>query len=399
MTRLLCTADLHIGAGSDYADDRLQDQEDVLTLIVDLAQAREVDLCLIAGDVFHRPRPTPSELHAFARFVRSMDRIGVPTIAILGNAGHDQDGHGRPAALELFEGPRFRVSRNPERITEFAGVTVCTLPSIPVTRLVALLGGGDRHEINEKTVDYLLKIAADGLRPACDPSKPCLLLGHWSVSCASLPNGLPVADLHEPVLPLREIEAMGFDAVVLGHIHKSQPLSTLAPDDELMPIFYTGSPMVTNYGEAGFEHGVWQIDLCEGQYPVTEFVPLADRSFVTIDVDFTEGDDFSQLLEHYGDWSHLQDAVVRVRYRATEADHRRVDQASLKRALLDLGAHRTYQIVPEIIREQRARADGVDETLAPESALDAWIAANELAEQPAESLRDRTRGYLERSFA
>jgi hypothetical protein len=106
-----------------------------------------------------------------------------------------------------------------------------------------------------------------------------------------------------------------------------------------------------------------------------EFIPIASRPLVTFDVDFTDGDDFSMLLERYGDWSHIRDASVRVRYRASEEDHRRVDVPAVKRALLELGAHRVVSVEPTILRENRARA-AVDESMEPAQALAAWCEAN-----------------------
>jgi hypothetical protein len=69
VTKLLCFGDLHLGAGSDYGaepGDRLRDQQDVLAMIVQLANENEVDAVLFAGDAFHRRRPTPAEMLACA---------------------------------------------------------------------------------------------------------------------------------------------------------------------------------------------------------------------------------------------------------------------------------------------------------------------------------------------
>lgn len=442
MTRVLATADLHIGSGSDYADDRLADQDGVLDQILTVARERQVDLIVIAGDVFHRPRPTPSELHVFARFVRRLAEAHIPAVAVLGNAGHDQDGFGRPAALELFDSGNFVVSRHPEAIRrlQMTGneITVCTLPSVPMSRMVAVQNGGDRAQLFQDAAAYLVDVA-QALREEADPDKPCILVGHWSVSGAALPSGLPTDTLNEPVLNASELAALNFDAIVMGHIHKAQPICFEG--------FYTGSPMVTNFGEADYEHGVYIIDLDSSRVLAPEFVPLEDRRFLTVDVDLTGGGEriSGQLspraengVEHSGlpiegrdvqttaygypaapaatvpadsltsidetdliaayivEQAPLDGAVLRVRYRATEEQHRRVDQGALKRLALDSGAHRVYQITPEIVRENRARAAGVDETLAPLEAVEAWLTANAEPDFQAPKLIDLTRDYLER---
>lgn len=247
--KVLAAGDLHVGAGASYADDRLADQEAVLDQIVELAES--VDLVVLPGDIFHRPKPTPAELHLFSRFARRLRSAGKPVVACLGNSGHDQTGFGQLAALELFDDKMFFVSRHPEVVLDFltlTGIAVATLPSVPVSRLVAAQNGGDRGEIYQNAVDLLLRTAEE-LRAAIEPGWASLLIGHWSLSGACLPNGMSSDDLNEPVLPIDFIAELGFDAAIFGHLHRYQVLS----DDPF--IAYTGSPMTHDFGESNIEHG------------------------------------------------------------------------------------------------------------------------------------------------
>lgn len=391
--KVLAFADLHMGAGAAYADDRLLDQMKVLEQIATLVFERDIELVLIAGDVFHRPRPTPATLLAFRRFTDALATMEVPTIACLGNVSHDQEGIDRPCALDLFESRWFRVSRRPELITEFAGVAVATLPSVPVSRLVAQSESTERGPVFDQASEALLAVAAELKRDADASSRnPVVLMGHWSVSGASLPNGLPVDSLNEPVLDLASLERLNYDAIVMGHIHKPQPLVAVGANAGVA--FYCGSPMNVDFGEP-HEHGCWIIDT-EAK---TEFVPLKDRPFVTVDVDITLLDVFvapgSELEWQSGtDPTSIliarsrraiaetdgEGAVVRVRYRATEEQHRRIDTAAVKKSLLDAGAHKVFQISAEIVKQDRARVQGVDENLEPSAALALWCEANEISD-------------------
>lgn len=381
-----------MGAGAAYSDDRLADQVKVLEKVVQVAYDQDVRLALLAGDVFHRPRPTPATLLAFRWFTDAMAALEIPTIAILGNAGHDQEGVDRPCALDLFESRWFRVSRRPEYITEFANVVVVTLPSVPVSRLVAQSDSTARAPIFDQAAEALLAIATE-LRDAHghmrvnaeDVGKhvPFILLGHWSVSGASLPNGLPVDSLAEPILDLASLERLNYDAMVFGHIHKPQPL--IASGENAGAAFYCGSPMNVDFGEP-HEHGCWIIDT-EAR---TEFVPLKDRPFVTLEYDLDSPVDM-QLLAPDGEviaWGveGIQDAVVRVKVKATEEQYRRVNVTTFKRRLLAAGASKVYQITADIVKQDRARVQGVDENLEPAAALDAWIDANEVVD--GEGLRE-----------
>lgn len=361
--KILAYADTHVGSGQAYSDDRLADQEKVLMQIAEIAKRENVDLILNSGDTFHRPRPTPAMLLMFRRFTDRLAKLEIPTIAVLGNAGHDQEGVDRPCALDLFESRWFRVSRRPELITEFAGVAVATLPSVPVSRLVAQAESTERGPVFDQAAEALLAIAGE-LRDQAG-ERPPILIGHWSVSGASLPNGLSVDSLNEPILDLASLERLGYDAMVFGHIHRPQALLTV---DDDWTAFYCGSPMNVDFGEP-HEHGCWIIDTDAK----TTFVPLKDRPFVTVGVSIDDAHGW--LLDSDDD---LTDAVVRVRYTATEEQHRRIDTAALKKSLLDAGAHRVFQISAEIVKQDRARVQGVDENLDPAAALEKWIEENEI---------------------
>ena len=401
LVKLLCLADVHLGSGQAYSDDRLADQEAVLNQIVDLAHDESVDLICAAGDLFHRPRPTPAALMVFRRFVDRLAHADIPCVAVTGNASHDIESADRPCALDLFESRLFRVSRRPELITEFAGVAVATLPSVPVSRLVAGSESAERGPVFAQAAEALLNIAHEHVDRWIGHG-PIMLMAHWSISGAALPNGLPVADLHEPILDLAAFERIGYDAIVAGHIHRFQELATDSADPEL-PVFYTGSPLPVDFGEADHPHGCV---ILEFQSPIgaqrPRFVPLESRRFVTIDCDLTADRIIASATIDPGIYEHptdilsvsiaehfpLTDAVVRLRYRCREEQQRRIDLPAIKKLIADAGAHKLYQVAPEIVREDRARVAGVDENLSPQEALRAWVEANGLSEDQAARLRE-----------
>lgn len=428
MTRLLATADLHIGAGADHRLDALADQERILNQIVEVTETNACDGVLIAGDVFHKTlkaqRDPESAIALFGRFTRQLADAGIPVVAITGNAQHDIRNADLPCALDHFATDYFRVSRVPELIRFVGDVAVCTLPNVPLGRLIASRGGGDREETIELATALLLDVAAE-LRAQVPEEWPSVLLGHWSVSGASLPNGLPVSTLSEPVLPVDELEALGFDAMVFGHIHKPQLFGQGST-------FYTGSPMVHDFGEASFDHGVWIIDVDTlGVSREPEFVPLTDRRFVTVNVDLCpeagnkitalrtldgsvngatnipeniraeySPDETDAIAAAISEQFPLADAVVRVTYRATEEQHRRVDHTAIKALLDDAGVHKVYGGIHwDPVRETRARVAGVDEQLDPLAAVTAWCGANDVDDAPALALEQLTTTYLEGAAA
>lgn len=380
MTRVLCLSDTHIGAGYDHRRDALADTAAMFDQVADLAEARAVSLVLHAGDVFHRAKPSPAELHVFKRFCERLAALEIPMVAIGGNGFHDAAA-GQKSALELFASPLVYVSRVPEIVFE-NGVTVCTLPAAPLAR-------------GDEAVDALLEMARR-LYTQAPADRPRVLLAHQMVSGASLPTGLPVEQIGSVVLPLWMLEEIGYDAIVLGDIHLGQ---MLAPR-----VWYCGSPMCMDFGEQETVHGVWILNSDDPEFP--EFVEIADRRFVTIDVDLTDAQVESDAAELRIDETDtiaasiavrlpLTDAVVRVRYRATEEQHRRVDQRAILSLLEDAGIHKLYGGLSwEPVRENRARVAEMDESLTPFAAVDLWLDAEKIEDEPSDALRELIGGWL-----
>lgn len=90
--RFLHAADLHLSRPFGFlppqlAEERRRDQRRALTRIADLALERNVDLVLIAGDLFDSPDPDPTDLEAVAREFSRLAEGGKRIFAIPGN--HD----------------------------------------------------------------------------------------------------------------------------------------------------------------------------------------------------------------------------------------------------------------------------------------------------------------------
>jgi exonuclease SbcD len=250
-------------------------------------------------------------------------------------------------------------------------VTVATLPWTPVSRVVAAAGGGDRDGLFDRAAALLLATAR-GLRQEIDG--PAVLLAHWAVSGASTPDGLATELFREPVLDVGELEGQGWDAVVLGHVHKPQLLGS---EDAAGPMLYVGSPLPLTHGEAACDHGVWIYDT-EG-LPSARFLPVSSRRFVTLDYGDLAAEangniaGLVALSDGLGWDPPLTDAIVRLRYTSTEEQARGIDTAALKRALLDAGAWRAT-VEPRIVREQTARVAGMTSDLDPARALELYLA-------------------------
>lgn len=388
MSRFLAIGDLHLGAGSDYGrepGDRLRDQEAVWSRALELAAEHDVDAVLFAGDAFHRHVRTPAELRAFQRPLEAF--AAEHDIELLGIPGnHDIESASASCVLEVF-GRDIDMHFEPGIWLAPGGTSVATLPWTPVTRLIASRGGGDRDENHDLAAQLLIETARD-LRARIDG--PAVLMLHWSVSGAATPTGVMTDEFRETVIPLHDLEGLGFDAVVAGHIHKYQHLT----DSDR--IFYVGSPMPVDFSEGNAPHGCMLIevgpDVFEGfEY---QFLPIESRAFVTVDLEADEAVAVSTGDHDFSARSEYADAVIRVRYTATEEQARRINHAEITKALYDAGAAKVYAIQPTILRENRSRVEGVNEDVAPLDAVQMWATANEVDGDVFEALAQLTTIYL-----
>jgi DNA repair exonuclease SbcCD nuclease subunit len=313
---------------------------------------------------------------AFERPLVAEGPGAAPMIAILGN--HDVAGVSLGTGLEVFaEAGLLTLAREPA-IHAVAGVSIACLPWVAASRVVAAQGGGDRDDVNAQAAELLLATAR-GLRAQIDG--PAILLTHFSISGSALPNGLPVEQLREPVLQLGDLEALGFDAVIAGHIHVASEFGER--------VLYTGSPLSLNFGEADGAHGVW---IVETNPYTARFIPIESRPLVTIDAAATDLviDGRTALLPVGG----VRDAVVKLRIQATQEQARHLDVAQVKRDLIDNGAYKVYAVQLEIERPERTRVEGLSEELDELAALELYCEAQGINGAQADELRDRTATYL-----
>lgn len=375
MTRFICTGDLHLGATPWLSDKRLNEQEVVWDRILDAAEETNADAVLFAGDAFEGPLATPEQIEAF---IRPIEEHSIDVFAITGNGRHDSAMREHTALASLRHVPRLHVAGDSQlQAVNQAGEGYAQIAMLP--------WASDRQlriaRPDACLEDFIVAEAAE-LRRRCASGAPAVLLTHFSMTGAELPNGLPVDQLHEPVIEYADLEAQGWDAVVCGHIHRAQTLGIRG--------FYVGSPMPLNFGETRDQHGYWILDVGDGPTRF-EFRTVESRPVLIMEASVSDS-----MIVAAVPGGMPPGAVVRVDYTCTEEQARSVvHQDGLRRGMLGDGAHRVF-FKPTIIRAERARVAGITEQLTDEEALRAWLGSQDGgADLPTESLIDLHREYVE----
>ena len=266
--RFMHMADVHLGASpdgrADWSESRKKEIWDTFRSSVEDAARAQVDLLLIAGDLFHR-QPSAVELKEVNYLFSTLKKTRVVLIA--GN--HD---YLRPDSAYLT----FPWSKNV--VCLFSRQCECVrFPEIN-TEVYGL--SYYRQEITEPLYD--------GLQPARNGWEH-ILLAHGGDS-----SHIPVSR--------ESLSASGFDYVALGHIHKPQVVikNKAAYAGALSPID------CSDFGPHGYILGQ-----CEKGRVKMEFVPKAKREYRNLTLETEEGDTTFSLrdklereIEKQG-WQHI----------------------------------------------------------------------------------------------
>lgn len=269
--KFLHTADWHLGKKLNGFS-RFEEQVAVLNEICETADREEVDLVLIAGDLFDHQNPSIESTELFFKTLRRLSADGKrAVVAIAGN--HDSperiaapDPLARACGIVLAGYPDgivspFETERGVKLLRSEPGFVELQLPGVdyPVrllltpyaneVRLRKFLGEGDPavalRQILSQTWDRLAK-------GYCDKKGVNLLMTHLYI-VPELGELEPESEDERSIVSLGGAEAIYASSipseiqyVALGHIHKYWPVS-LSP----APVVFCSSPLCYSFSEAG----------------------------------------------------------------------------------------------------------------------------------------------------
>ncbi len=275
--KILHTSDWHVGKvlkGRDRYDEHVA----VLDSITFTARDEDVDLVLIAGDLFETAAPTAKSQGLVMRTLLALREDGRHVVVIAGN--HDNAGlidsvyrpvlgqlgmHvvGLPKRPDSGGTMAFRL-RNGEQ------VRVAALPFVShrfAVRAAEIVG----HEFAEHTLDYSRQIAAivGQLTAGFTDDAVNVVMAH-----ATLLGGRRGGGERDVQTSLDyELSASVFPAsahyVALGHLHRHQEIPGPCPT------FYSGSPLAIDFGEEANEPVVLVVEAAPGIRADARSVPVA----------------------------------------------------------------------------------------------------------------------------
>jgi DNA repair protein SbcD/Mre11 len=249
--KILHTSDWHVGKVLKGRD-RYDEHEAVLRSIIHASRAEDVDLVLIAGDLFESSAPSPKAQGLVMRALLALREDQRQVVAISGN--HDSasllDNVYRPAlgelGLHILGTPKAPDSGGTLRLRTRGGelATVAAMPFLSqryAVRAAELL----LHEAAEHALDYARRVASmiTLLTEQFSPDSVNIVMAHATLLGGRRGGGeRDVQTTFEYEVPASIFPSSAHYAA-LGHLHRQQEIP--AP----CPAFYSGSPLAIDFGE------------------------------------------------------------------------------------------------------------------------------------------------------
>ncbi|MCH7518341.1 MAG: exonuclease SbcCD subunit D [Candidatus Dadabacteria bacterium] len=395
-------SDIHIGLQTHGKinpatgkNTRLEDIVKSLDFVFDYALKESVDLVLIAGDIFHRENPHPTEEIEFARrVVNLVEESRTKVVMVLGNHDYPSAG-GKASAVEIFPALDIEgvtIVRKPglhTLDTENGQVQIACLPWAGRSGLVSKdeYKSLSTQEIQIEIEKRLIAIIRD-LASKTDNSNPAIFLGHLSVRNAKLSGTeRDTITISDPIVPVSELNNGAFNYVALGHIHRFQNLSK----DDFPPIVYSGSIERIDFTEEkekkGFVIGEI-VESEEGWKCEYEFIETPARKFLTIEIDGSDLESDLNLEKRFKK-EDIADAVVRVRFKVLNPGEK-IDEKRIKSLFESAQTLKVEKIFEK--PEKIMRHPGLSKTMGLMEALDKYIETK----PELKDIADEMRSYAEK---
>lgn len=249
--RILHTSDWHIGR-TFHGHPTVDHLRVVFGAMVDVVQEKDVDVVVVAGDIFDSATPAAEFYEVLTETLTALRQAGAVVVMTSGN--HDssarlgfQSGFASLGGVHVIT--RHDQHRDPVGIADDHGpVHFYGIPYLEPSLV--------RHyypDVSMRTHEEVLSYVMERIRvDAANRGRRNVVLAHAFIV------DVPASDVERDItsggvdyVPLSTFD--GIDYVALGHIHGRQTLTD--------GIRYSGAPLHYSFGEANKPRGAWLVDL------------------------------------------------------------------------------------------------------------------------------------------
>ena len=258
-------SDLHLGKRVNEFS-MLEDQEYILTKIINIIDEQKLDGVIIAGDVYDKSVPSAESVELFDDFLVRLSKRNLKVFVISGN--HDSAeriafGGRLMDKSGIYMSPVYNGKVEPITLTDdFGEVNIYMLPFVKPANVRRFYPDSEIENYTDA-----VKIAVDDMN--IDTSKRNVLITHQFVTGAIRTESEDIS-----VGGSDNVDASvfaDFDYVALGHIHRSQKCG----GGEF--IRYSGTPLKYSFSEASDKKTVTIVDIKNKEDISLDFIPLIPK--------------------------------------------------------------------------------------------------------------------------
>jgi len=298
--KIIHTSDWHLGC-SLYGHKRYEESEAFLAWLSELLEEGNIDVLLVAGDIFDTTTPSNRAQRLYYQFLHRVAKSSCRHVVI--TAGNHDSPSFLNAPRELLrylqvyivgsmeENAKDEVLllKNPEGEAE---LIVCAVPYLRDRDIRKVEAGESVEDKGRNLVEgirshyALLVEEAKAIQVGLDKPVPIVAMGHLWVVGGKTIEGDGVRELYPGALAQigADIFPPLFNYIALGHLHAFQ---TVAGRQDCC---YSGAPLPMGFGEASREKKVIQVEFTDTETRITPItVPL-----------------FQALLGIRGDWQQIE---------------------------------------------------------------------------------------------
>lgn len=304
--KVLHTSDWHIGR-TLYSRKRYEEFEAFLTWLAQTIQQHEIDVLLVAGDVFDTSAPSNRAQELYYRFLCRVATSSCRHIVVI--AGNHDSPSFLNAPKELLKAMHVHVVGNSAESPEeevlvllneqgAPELIVCAVPYLRDRDIRVAEAGESVEDKGRKLVEGIhahyaaVAQAAEQKRKKLNLDIPIVAMGHLFTTGGQTTDGDGVRELY--IGSLAHVTAGifpgCFNYVALGHLHMAQKVN----GSEI--IRYSGSPLPMGFGESRQQKSVCLVDF-QGT--------TATVQLINVPV-------FQKLVSVRGDWHSIEGSIKKL---------------------------------------------------------------------------------------
>lgn len=385
--------DTHFGAaynigktdGETQLNSRLIDFSNTFNTIVDSFVSRDVKVLVLTGDIFETRHPTSAQLNSFSRCIQRATELGMRVLIVVGN--HDQQRNIDTTTVDIFN------YLNIPNVSVFPDIDSVSLKDEHGKDFhLVLMPYRDRRMVNTPSNSEAIVVLKNILSKLIENKVgPKILVGHLMLEKTAEAENPDSFSINELVLPFNTFQ--GFDAVLMGHVHKHEVMSTKNP-----VIIYTGSMEKVSFGEK--DHNKVTVVLDTDDIENFEIIPTNTRNIFEMNFDYSGGDKLfkdeisnkiNSDIDAFDKKTSIKDAIVKLVVRVKDSDLYHVNHQKIRDYILSKNVNNLVPMQITSIVFRQLRNSNITEDTDSKKAMTTFI--NSLSEP--DNIKRRLQKYAD----